>query len=428
MACYRCKPKAQRMQHPMAVITGIGAVTPLGLDIRSSWDALCAGRSGIAPVSGFDAAGLRTRVAGQIPGFDPLACTDARTAHRYDRFILLALAAAHMALADAGLEIGPRNAERIGVAAGNSLAGAATIEAAAQRVAAEGNAARLSPFTIPGSIGSMSAGLVAMATGARGPNLGLNAGCASSAAALGQALDWLRLGRADAVLAGGSEAALCRHVFCAYASLKATTARNDDPSGASRPFDAGRDGFVPAEAGVFLVVERLETARARGARILCELAGYGTACDAYHPTRPDPEGRACIRCMESALADAGLGPADVDMVSAHGTSTPANDVTEAMAIRAVLGERARRVPVTANKSMTGHTIGAAGALQAAFAVLSLRSGVVPPTINLDHPDPECALDLDTTARARSMRVALSNSFAFGGVNSSLVLRLPREAS
>lgn len=406
-----------------AVITGMGAVTPLGLDLAESWTALLGGRSGISPVTGFDTDGLRTRIAGQISDFDPLDFTDVRTARRYDRFILLALAAARMALDDSGLAIGMDNTDRVAVAAGNSLAGAATAEAAARRLAAKGDGVRLSPFCIPGQIGNMASGLVAMQTGARGPNLVLNTGCASGAAALGQALAWIRSGQADAVLAGGSEAAICRQIFQGYASMQATSARNHDPVGASRPFDADRDGFVPAEAGAFLVVESLEAAQERGARMLAELAGYGATCDAYHPTSPEPSGRSCARAMELALADAGLGPEDVDMVSAHGTSTRANDAVETLALKVVFGNRARQVPVTANKSMTGHTIGAAGALEAAFAVLGMRGSVIPPTINLDRPDPDCDLDyVPGRARQAAQRVALSNSFAFGGVNSCLVLR------
>jgi 3-oxoacyl-[acyl-carrier-protein] synthase II len=413
------------------VVTGLGAVTPLGTSVKGSWSNLCEGRSGIRPITQFDVSRLRTRVAGQVCDFEPTAFMDAKLSERVDRFIQLGVAAARQAVQDARLIIdgagtgAPGEAaqpERVGVVMGNVFGGLLQVEQAVQCVG-NGGATQLSPFFIPGAIGNMAAGFAAMALGAKGPNITVNQACASGAAAIGLGLRLLRAGEADAVIAGGCEAALARVVYSGYHSLKATTARNDEPERASRPFDRERDGFVPAEGAGALVLEPRDVAERRGATILAELAGYGTTCDAFHPTRPDPSGEGCARCMRLALADAGLAPEDVDHVNAHGTATRLNDVVESRAIHQVFGRAALRVPVTANKSMIGHTIGAAGAIEAVFSVLSLHDGVMPPTANYEYPDPECELDcVSREPRRAEIRAALSNSFAFGGVNVSLVFR------
>jgi 3-oxoacyl-[acyl-carrier-protein] synthase II len=288
---------------------------------------------------------------------------------------------------------------------------------------AAGAGTRLSPFFIPGMLASTAAGLIAIELRAKGPNLTVNQACASGAVAIGIGAEWIRAGKADAVIAGGCEAGISRVIFCGSHALKATTARNDEPERASRPFDRERDGFVPAEGAGVLVLESLEAARKRDANVLAEVAGYATNCDAFHPTQPDPSAEGPARCMREALRDAGIRPEEVDCINAHGTSTRANDVTETQAIRAALGNAAAKCPITANKSMIGHMIGAAGAVEAMFSVLSLRDGVIPPTINYEHPDPECDLDyVPNVSRRADLRVVLSNSFAFGGINASVLLR------
>ena len=406
------------------VVTGLGAVTPLGHSAEESWSNLCRGRSGIRPITQFDTSGLRTRIAGQVCDFEPAAFMDPRLADRMDRFVQLGVAATRQAVQHARLPIDgtSRWAERVAVVMGTTFGGVLQVEQGCERVAA-GAATRLSPFFVPGALGNMAAGVTAMTLGARGPNLTVNQACASGTVAIGLGLRLLRAGEADAVVAGGCEAALSRVLYCGYHALKATTARNHEPERASRPFDRERDGFVPAEGAAALVLEPWDLAERRGAPILAELAGYGTGCDAYHLTRPDPSAEGCARCMQLALEDAGVPPEEVDHVNAHGTATRLNDTVEARAIRQVFGSAAARLPVTANKSMIGHAIGAAGAIEAVFSVLTLRDGVIPPTVNYEYPDPECELDCVARAPRRAgVRTVLSNSFAFGGINASLVFR------
>jgi 3-oxoacyl-[acyl-carrier-protein] synthase II len=404
------------------VITGLAALTPLGTNAEESWKKLCQGYSGVGPVSTFDASGLRTGVAGEVKGFEPEAFMDPRTVRRLDRFIQLGLAAAHLAVRDARLTPTPAGAERMGVVLGNCFGGVLQLEQGFGEVAA-GGTTRLSPFFIPGMLANTAAGLIAIELGAKGPNLTVSQACASGAVAIGIGMEWIRRGVADVVIAGGCEAGLSRVVFCGYHSLKATTTRNEEPERASRPFDRERDGFVPGEGAGVVILESLEAARRREANILAEVAGYATNCDAYHVTRPDVSAESPARCMRQALDDAGVSPEAVDCVNAHGTSTRTNDVTETRAIRRVFGPAADRIPVTANKSMIGHTIGAAGAVEAIFSVLSLRDRVIPPTLNYEHPDPECDLDyVPNVARQADLRVILSNSFGFGGINACLVLR------
>jgi 3-oxoacyl-[acyl-carrier-protein] synthase II len=404
------------------VVTGLGAVTPLGGSVRTSWSNLCEGRSGIGPITQFDVTGLRTRIGGQASDFEPETFLDPKLAQRVDRFVQLGAAAARQAAQDARLASSRAAPERVAVVMGTTFGGVLQLEQACQSVT-DGGATRLSPFFVPGAVGNMAAGVAAMALGAKGPNITVSQACASGAAAIGLGLRLLRAGEADAVVAGGCEAALARVVYCGYHALKATTARNDEPQRASRPFDRERDGFVPAEGAGAMVLEPRDLAERRGATILAELAGYATTCDAFHPTRPEPSAEGCAHCMRLALEDAGVAPEDVDHVNAHGTSTRLNDAMEARAIHQVFGRAAPRVPVTANKSMIGHTIGAAGAIEAIFSVLSLRDGVIPPTANYEDPDPECELDcVANEPRTAELRAVLSNSFAFGGINASLVFR------
>jgi 3-oxoacyl-[acyl-carrier-protein] synthase II len=398
----------------------MGVITPLGLDLDESWEALVRGQSGISRITAFDPSGLRTRVAGQVKGFDPDKYLDHKEVKRFDRSILLALGAATQAASNAGLGRGFRDPDRIGVAVGNVLAGMGVIEHGARR--SESAKPRLSSFFVPGSISSMCASLIAIRMGLGGPNLAVNTACASGGSALGQGMAWVRQKTADVVLAGGCEAAITRTMFAGYDSMRATTAHNDEPEKSSRPFDATRDGFVPAEGAGFMVLESLDHARDRGAEILAELTGFGCTCDAYHITAPDPDGAGAARCIRRCLDDAGATPARVDLINAHGTSTKANDLVETLAIKEVFGERANQVPVTANKSMIGHMIGAAGAVEAAFSVQAIRSAVIPPTINLENPDPQCDLDyMADGSRSREVRCILSNSFAFGGINASILL-------
>lgn len=414
--------RATKSSRPRVVVTGQGAVTPLGGTLEESWSNLRQGRSGIRPVNRFDTSGLRTRIAGQLERFEPREYMDPHLAERVDRFIQLGVAAAVMAVADARLPIHDRSADRIAVIMGNCLAGIVQVEEGIRSVGPEDRPG-VSPYFVPGVIGSMAAGIAAMTLGVRGPNVTVNLACASGAAAIGLGLRMLRAGEADAVIAGGCEAGLAPVMFRGYHALKATSARNDDPEGACRPFDLDRDGFVPAEGAGVMVLEPLETATRRGAGPIAEVTGYGTTCDAYHVTRPDPTATSCARCMRQALDDAGLEPGDIDCVNAHGTGTRLNDVAEARAIREVLGGAAGRIPVTANKSMIGHAIGAAGAIEAIFSVLSLRDGVIPPTRNHERPDPACSLpDVPARERPAPLGAVLSNSFGFGGVNASLVFR------
>jgi 3-oxoacyl-[acyl-carrier-protein] synthase II len=339
-----------------------------------------------------------------------------------DRFAQLGLAAARMAANNAGFRVASGTAHRIGVAIGNCFGGVLQLEQGFEGMVT-GAATRLSPFFIPGMLASMAAGLIAIELGAKGPNLTASEACASGAVAIGIGADWVRRGIADSVIAGGCEAGLSRLIYCGYHALKATTASNNEPERASRPFDRERDGFVPAEGAGVVVLETLEAALRRDVQPLAEVAGYATTCDAFHPTRPEPSTESQVHCMHEALGDAGVRPEEIDCINAHGTSTLANDISETRAIRRVLGPRADKVPVTANKSMIGHTIGAAGAVESIFSVLSLRDGIIPPTINYEHPDPECDLDyVPNVARRADLRAILSNSFGFGGINACLVLR------
>jgi 3-oxoacyl-[acyl-carrier-protein] synthase II len=400
------------------VITGMGVLSPLGVGLDAFWDGLVHGRSGVRRITRFDPAPFPSQIAGEVPDFRPADHLPRRDVVRTDAFIQYALVAAEEAVAHAGLKIDGQN-ERVGVALGTGMGGVPWLIAAWETLRREGPGG-LSAYALPGSLPNMAAGWVSMRTGARGPLLAPATACAAATQAIGDAARVIQRGEADVMLAGGSDALIHPLVLGGFCAIRALSTRNDAPARASRPFDRDRDGFVLAEGAGVLVLEALETARARGAEVLAEVLGYGLSADAQHPTASSAEGPA--QAMRLALADAHLPPEAIDYVNAHGTSTAQNDVHETEAIKAVLGAHARRVAVSSIKSMTGHLVGAAGAVEAIAAVLALRHGLIPPTINLETPDPACDLDyVPKHARRRPVRIAMSNSFAFGGTNAILIL-------
>jgi 3-oxoacyl-[acyl-carrier-protein] synthase II len=405
------------------VVTGIGLVTPLGCGVPQNWEAVRAGRSGIGAITRFDAAPLPSRVAGEVHGFEPDRFLERKEQRRTDLFAQYALVASQLALDDAALTPPFARPERVGVIVGTGIGGIKSLEDSVPAFI-ERDLRRVSPFLVPRLIPNMAANHVAIRFGARGPSYATSSACASGAHAIGDALALLREGVQDVVLAGGAEAPLCLMGFMGFAAMRAlTTAFNDQPARASRPFEVDRDGFVMAEGAGILVLETLEHARARGARPAVEVAGYGATCDAYHLTQPEPDGVGAATSMRLALADAGFSPGDIDYVNAHGTGTTLNDVVETRAIKDVFGAHAPRLAVSSTKSMTGHLLGAAGAIEAAYTVLALAHDTVPPTINLDRVDPACDLDyVPHRARSLRMRAALSNSFGFGGTNACLAFR------
>ena len=405
-------------------ITGIGMATPVGLDVASSWEALLAGTPGGGPITQFDADGHATRIACEIKGFDPLAHLTRKEARRYDRFLQLAVAASDEAMRTAGLSGPPAGCPptAFGALIGSGVGGIATLEANCKTLDERGPA-RVSPFFIPMFIPDIAAGVVSIRFGLRGPNYATVSACASGAHAIGEAARHIGRGEADLMLAGGSEAAVTPITIAGFSAMKAMSRRNDDPAGASRPFDAGRDGFVIGEGAGILVLEEMQHARARGVEIMGELAGYGATGDAHHITAPPPEAKGAQEAMRAALADAGIGPEHIDYVNAHGTSTPANDPAETAAIKAVLGPRAYEVVVGSTKSMTGHLLGAAGAIEMVMCVMACRTGRIPPTINFAERDEACDLEYAHGGMIeRPVSAALNNSFGFGGHNACLVVR------
>ena len=405
-------------------ITGMGMVTPVGLDVASSWEALLAGTPGGGPITQFDAHGYATRIACEIKGFDPLVHLTRKEARRYDRFLQFAVAAADEAMRSAGLAGPPAGCPptAFGTLIGSGVGGIATLEANC-RILDHRGPSRVSPFFIPMFIPDIAAGVVSIRYGLRGPNYATVSACASGAHAIGEAARHIGRGEADLMLAGGAEAAVTPITIAGFAAMKAMSRRNDDPAGASRPFDAGRDGFVIGEGAGIVVLEDMEHARARGTEILGELAGYGATGDAHHITAPPPEAEGAQEAMRAALADAGIGPDDIDYVNAHGTSTPANDPAETAAIKAVLGPRAYDVVVGSTKSMTGHLLGAAGAIELVMCVMACRTGKIPPTINFADQDDACDLEYAHGGMIkRPVAAALNNSFGFGGHNACLVVR------
>jgi 3-oxoacyl-[acyl-carrier-protein] synthase II len=410
---------------PRVVVTGMGALTALGPDVASTWEGLVAGRSGVRTIESFDPSRVGSKIAAEVRDFDPGDVVDRKDARRMDRYIQFGLVVARQAMRQAGLpdHLEGELAERTGVYLGSGLGGVQTLFSGVLTMAERGPD-RISPFFVPMGISNVGAGQIAITFGPLGPNFAIVSACATGAHAIGEAWETIRRGDADLMLAGGVEAAIHEAVIGGFDSMKALSTRNDDPEAASRPFDATRDGFVMGEGGGMLVLETLASAETRGAEPLAELVGYGATADAAHITLPAPGGAGAVRAARRALDKAGLGISDIDHVNAHATSTPEGDRAELQAMRTLLGDRAGKVPVTANKSMTGHTLGAAGAIESVATIQSIRTGVVPPTINLDQPDEEGAgLDLAANAaERRDIRVALNNSFGFGGQNATLVFQ------
>ena len=413
------------VQQRRVAITGMGVVSPLGLDVESTWDRLLAGVPGGGPITRFDAGPeFSTRIACEVKDFDPTAHLNRREVKRYDRFAQFALVAADQAMASAGLAGPPPDVPptAFGVIVGSGVGGIHTLESNCRTLVARGPG-RVSPFFVPMFIPDIAAGLVSIRYGLQGPNYATVSACASSAHAIGDAVRYIERGEATLMLAGGTEAAVTPLTIAGFASMKAMSTRNDDPEGASRPFDAGRDGFVIGEGAACLVLEEMEHAQTRGAEVLAEIVGYGVSADAYHITAPPPEAHGAQHAMRAALEDAGAGPDDVDYVNAHGTSTPHNDATETAAVKAVLGARAYDVVVGSTKSMTGHLLGAAGALEAVICVMACRTARIPPTINFSEPDDACDLEYAHGGMIeRPVALALTNSFGFGGHNACLAVR------
>jgi 3-oxoacyl-[acyl-carrier-protein] synthase II len=404
------------MSRRRVVVTGMGVVCPVGIGLEAAWKGLVAGKSGIGPITQFDASTYPTRIAGEVRDFDPEKWLDRREVRRNDRFIQMGLAASEMALADSGLEMAKEDGERVGAIIGAGIGGLATIEENKLLVEAKG-VRRISPFFIPALIINLAPGQLSIKYGMKGPNYSPVSACATGNHALGDALMLIERDMADVMVAGGCEATITPLGIGGFCAARATSERNDAPEKASRPFDRGRDGFVAAEGAGILVLEEIEHARRRGARVYAELAGYGATADANHITAPAPEGEGGQRAMRAALRDAGLSPEQVGYVNTHGTSTPQGDVAECQAIRKVWGAAVDKLAVSSTKSMTGHMLGAAGGAEAVFAVMALHTGVLPPTINVDDQDPECALDvIPNVAREKRVDAVLSNSFGFGGTN------------
>jgi 3-oxoacyl-[acyl-carrier-protein] synthase II len=404
------------------VVTGLGLVTPVGTDVESTWQGLLAGRSGAAPITKFDASKQQVRFACEVKGFDPLRYIDRKEARRYDLFAQLALAAAHQAITQAGLEGRFPSPERTGVVIGSGIGGMQTYEENCSIFLTKGPD-RVSPFFVPMFIPDIAPGLVSIRYGLKGPNYATVSACASSAHAIGESFNMIRHGTADAMVTGGAEGAITGLTVAAFANMKALSTRNDSPETASRPFDKERDGFVLGDGGAIVVLESLEHAEQRGARILGEVLGYGLSADAYHITSPAEGGEGAQRAMRSCIEDAKIDLEDVGYINAHGTSTPQGDIAETQAVKAVFGEHARKLVFGSTKSMTGHLLGAAGALEFAVSLLTSTCGVIPPTINQFTPDPECDLDCAPNRKVeRRVDVALSNSFGFGGHNVTLAVR------
>ena len=404
------------------VVTGVGLVIPAGIGTESAWKNICEGRSGIGPLTRFDPNGFETKIAGEVKGFNPEAYIEKKEIKKMDLFVQYALAATREALEDSQLKITPENCDRTGVIVGTGLGGLPTLEKYHQ-ILLEKGPSRISPFFIPMLIANLASGQIAIRFGAKGPNTCVVTACATGAHCIGDAFRAIVYGDAEAIIAGGTEANISPLSIAGFNAMKALSTRNEEPEKACRPFEKNRDGFVVAEGAGILILEELEFALKRGAKIYGELIGYGYTGDAYHITAPSPEGEGAARCMRMAIKDAGLKPEDIDYINAHGTSTPLNDLTETQAIKTVFGEHAKKVAISATKSMTGHLLGAAGSTEAIFSLLAIRDGIIPPTINYDVPDPECDLDyVPNIARRQTLTVVMSNAFGFGGTNATLVFR------
>jgi 3-oxoacyl-[acyl-carrier-protein] synthase II len=405
------------------VVTGLGMIAPTGNPVETAWRNICEGRSGIGRITRFDPSELQTQIAGEVKDFNPEDYINKKDLKKMDLFIHYAIGAADMAVKDAGLEINEGNGHRVGVIVGTGLGGLPSLEKY-HKVLLERGPARISPFFIPMLIANLASGQIAIRFGAKGPNTCIVTACATGAHSIGDAMRAIKYGDADAIITGGTEANLTPLCVAGFNVMKALSVRNDEPEKASRPFDRDRDGFVVAEGAGIVVLEELESAKKRGApQIYAELIGYGYNGDAYHITAPAPNGDGAARCMEMALADARIAPEEVDYINAHGTSTQLNDITETQAIKTVFKDHAMKIPVSSTKSMTGHLLGAAGSVEGIFSILSIRDGIIPPTTNLDNPDPECDLDyVPHKAREAEVRVTMSNAFGFGGSNATLVFR------
>ena len=404
------------------MITGMGLVIPSGIGVKTAWKNVCEGKSGVGPLTRFDTNGFETKIAAEVQGFNPEHYIEKKEIKKTDLFIQYAMGAAHEAIEDSRLQITPENADRIGVIVGTGLGGLPTLERY-HRILLERGPSRISPFFIPMLIANLASGHIAIRFGAKGPNTCLVTACATGAHCIGDAYRAILYGDADAIIAGGTEANITPLCIGGFNAMKALSTRNEDPEKASRPFEKNRDGFVVAEGAGILILEELEFALNRGARIYGEIVGYGYTGDAYHITAPPPDGDGAARCMRMAIKDAGLQPEEIDYINAHGTSTQLNDRTETIAIKAVFGEYAKRIPISATKSMTGHLLGAGGSTEAIFTLLSICEGILPPTINYEEPDPECDLDfVPNVARRQPVKVGMSNAFGFGGTNATLILR------
>jgi 3-oxoacyl-[acyl-carrier-protein] synthase II len=407
---------------PRVVVTGMGLLTPVGNDVLSTWEALCQGKSGVGPITSYDTSQFRVHFGAEIKNFDPSLYMDRKTIRHTDPFEHFAVATAKQALIQSGLKITEENADDIGVYIGSGVGGLATYHEQFQILFQKGPD-RISPYFPTMSMVNAAPAIVSILTGAKGPNWATVSACATSSNSIGEAWETIRRGDARAMIAGGSEKGLTPLAMAAFENIHAVSRRNDDPQGASRPFDVTRDGFVMGDGSGMLILEEMDFAMARGATILAEIVGYSSTADAYHVTEPTPGGEGLMRAMNRALRKAGLRPEQVDYINAHGTSTRFNDRTETQAIKSGFGEYAYRVPISSTKSMTGHTMGASGAIEAAICVLSILTGVIPPTINLHHPDPECDLDyVPNEARQAGVRVAMSNSMGFGGHNACLIFK------
>ena len=404
------------------VVTGLGTVNPLGIGKQDTWEKICEGRSGVDYITRFDVSGYRSQVAGEVKGFSPDKFLGAKEIKHTDLFVQYAIAATKMTLEDAGFSVENGCSDRVGVIIGTGFGGLATLEKN-HKILMEKGPGKISPFLIPMMIANMAPGQVAISCGAKGPNTCIVTACASGTHAIGEAFKLIQQGYADAMITGGTEATITPLMLSGFCNMKAVTARNDEPQKASRPFDKNRDGFVIAEGAGTITLEEMGMAKKRGAKIYCEIIGYGLTGDAYHITAPSPGGEGAVQCMKMALEDARIAPEEVDYINAHGTSTPFNDYSETIAIKKVFHEHCEHLMVSSTKSMTGHLLGAAGGIEAIFTALSLKNDVIPPTINYENPDPDCDLDyVPNEARDRKIKFALSNSFGFGGTNATLVFK------
>ncbi len=404
------------------VVTGLGWITPLGTSLDGVWRSLCNGESGVGPITAFDTTNFDCKIAAEVKDFDPVNYVDKKDAKRMDRFVQFAVAAAGMALKDSGLELGKEDLNRIGVVVGSGIGGMITMEAQMKRLA-EGGPGRISPFLIPMMIMNMAGGQISINFGVKGPNFSITTACATAAHCIGEAGEIIKRGDADVIITGGTEGAISPLGFGGFCSMKAMSTRNNEPKRASRPFDKDRDGFVMGEGTGILILEELSHAQARGARIYAEIPGYAATGDAYHISAPEPTGEGASRAIKLALAKAKMNPKEVDYINTHGTSTPLGDKIETQSIKNVFGEHAYKIAVGSTKSMTGHLLGAAGGVEAIICIMAINHKIVPPTINLENPDPDCDLDyIPNKARNMEVKVALSNSFGFGGHNGVLILK------